>query len=139
MDRGFSLFEAGHGPSAKIVWTYPFDRLKSSADDGNRLLYLDFGSDDGEIVSKIHINLACGQWSVSGMTENWIFNDFSVQNNFFEGNRYGMLPEARSIRFAQLPIGQSAFADIDQWRTVGIISRDTDELYRTRPNRMERA
>jgi len=50
LDRGFSLLEGGLGPSAKAIWTFPFDKLKGSADDGHRMLFLDFGGDDGEIV-----------------------------------------------------------------------------------------
>lgn len=45
------MLEGGLGPTAKALWTFGFDKLKGSADDGQRLLYLDFGSDDGEIVS----------------------------------------------------------------------------------------
>lgn len=51
LERGFSLLEGGVGPTSKAIWTFPFDKLKGSADDGHRLLYLDFGGDDGEIVS----------------------------------------------------------------------------------------
>lgn len=50
LDRGFALLESGHGPPAKTVWSYQFDKLKSSADDGSRMLYLDFAGVDGEIV-----------------------------------------------------------------------------------------
>lgn len=39
------------GPAAKALWSFAFDKLKGSADDGHRLLYLDFGSEEGEIVS----------------------------------------------------------------------------------------
>ncbi len=53
MERGFTLLEGGLGQAAKAIWTFAFDKLKGSADDGNRLLYLDFGGDDAEIVSKI--------------------------------------------------------------------------------------
>ncbi|XP_055692615.1 beta-1-syntrophin isoform X2 [Lutzomyia longipalpis] len=49
LDRGFSLLEGGIGPSSKAIWCHPFDRLKASADDGIRCLFLDFGADDGEI------------------------------------------------------------------------------------------
>lgn len=37
--------------TVKPIWSYPFERLKGSADDGQRLLYLDFGQEDGEMVS----------------------------------------------------------------------------------------
>lgn len=33
------------------LWQRPFDKLRMSADDGTRLLWLDFGDDDTEIVS----------------------------------------------------------------------------------------
>lgn len=33
------------------LWRRSFDKLKMSADDGARLLWLDFGGEDGEIVS----------------------------------------------------------------------------------------
>lgn len=46
----------GVGSTTKSLWSYPFDMLKGSADDGNRVLYLDFGGEDGEIVS---INRGC--------------------------------------------------------------------------------
>lgn len=50
LDRGFSLIDSGLGSPAKVVWSYPFDKLKASADDGTRLLVLDFGGEEGEIV-----------------------------------------------------------------------------------------
>lgn len=31
--------------------SYPFDRLRMSSDDGIRMLLLDFGGEEGEIVS----------------------------------------------------------------------------------------
>lgn len=52
LERGFSLHEGGGGPTSKAIWSYGFDKLKGSADDGHRLLFLDFGIDDGEIVSE---------------------------------------------------------------------------------------
>lgn len=55
LDRGFSLLEGGLGPSAKAVWTFSFDKLKGSADDGNRVLFLDFGIEEGDIVSIIYL------------------------------------------------------------------------------------
>ena len=38
---------------SQILWSFPFDRLKVSADDGQRLLWLDFGGDEGEQVGKL--------------------------------------------------------------------------------------
>lgn len=55
-ENGFSLIEYGTGGNSlmrggvRTLWRYPFDRLKTSADDGNRLLWLDFGGEEGEIV-----------------------------------------------------------------------------------------
>ncbi|KAG4078544.1 hypothetical protein HA402_009256 [Bradysia odoriphaga] len=49
LERGFTLLEGGLGQTAKAIWTFAFDKLKGSADDGHRLLYLDFGGDDAEI------------------------------------------------------------------------------------------
>lgn len=57
LNRGFSLMESGYNAPAKTLWSFPFDKLKGSADDGSRMLYLDFG-DDGEFVS-IFLN-----WSI---------------------------------------------------------------------------
>lgn len=53
------MLEGGLGPTAKALWTFGFDKLKGSADDGQRLLYLDFGSDDGEIVSILQRRPLC--------------------------------------------------------------------------------
>lgn len=53
LDRGFTLLETGHSATAKTIWTFGFDRLKGSADDGTRLLFLDFGGSEGEIVSSV--------------------------------------------------------------------------------------
>lgn len=43
----------GMSPSSSPtpLWRRSFDKLKMSADDGARLLWLDFGGEDGEIVS----------------------------------------------------------------------------------------
>jgi hypothetical protein len=35
----------------QVIWFYPYERLRMSADDGHRLLWLDFG-EDGEHVSE---------------------------------------------------------------------------------------
>lgn len=51
LDRGFSLVDSSLGTPAKAIWSYSFDKLKGSADDGTRSLFLDFGGDEGEIVS----------------------------------------------------------------------------------------
>ncbi|XP_008468807.1 beta-1-syntrophin-like [Diaphorina citri] len=51
-DFGFRLLEAtagSMGREPKILWTYPFERLRMSSDDGVKLLWLDFGSEEGEM------------------------------------------------------------------------------------------
>ncbi|EDW40489.1 GL25270 [Drosophila persimilis] len=58
INRGFFLYDCGGfaptTPTAAVaatktqLWQFAFDKLKGSADDGARMLYLDFG-DDGEI------------------------------------------------------------------------------------------
>lgn len=35
---------------------HPYDKLRSSADDAVRLLYLDFGGPEGELVFDLHSN-----------------------------------------------------------------------------------
>ncbi|CAB3996586.1 beta-1-syntrophin-like [Paramuricea clavata] len=51
-ENGFTLTDARSGidssGKSQILWSFPFDRLKMSADDGQRLLWLDFGGDEGE-------------------------------------------------------------------------------------------
>lgn len=48
-ENGFTLLEAGTG--SRTLWRYPFDKLRSSSDDGKRYLWLDFGSsEEGEVV-----------------------------------------------------------------------------------------
>lgn len=48
-ENGFTLLEAGTG--SKMLWRYPFDRLRNSSDDGKRMLLLDFGGEENEVVS----------------------------------------------------------------------------------------
>uniref|UniRef100_A0A1B6JYL0 PDZ domain-containing protein n=2 Tax=Proconiini TaxID=565685 RepID=A0A1B6JYL0_9HEMI len=45
-EEGFSLLEAPGPRDPKVLWSFPFERLRSSADDGARLLWLDFGTDE---------------------------------------------------------------------------------------------
>lgn len=53
-ERGFSVItDRDESSLAQPLFSYPFENLKMSADDGVRILYLDFGGNEGEIVSKI--------------------------------------------------------------------------------------
>ena len=51
-DNGFSVTtEPQEGAFPKTIIQAPYEKLKMSSDDGIRMLYLDFGGKDGEIVS----------------------------------------------------------------------------------------
>lgn len=53
-DTGFTLTisdkKSEDKRKAPILWHFPYEKLRMSADDGHRLLWLDFG-EDGEQVS----------------------------------------------------------------------------------------
>ena len=52
-ENGFSLHSMKTLKSSDkppMLWNYPYEKLRMSADDGQRLLWLDFG-DEGEQVS----------------------------------------------------------------------------------------
>jgi len=44
-ENGFTLLDVPKEPTTKpnILWSYPFEKLRMSADDGSRLMWLDFG------------------------------------------------------------------------------------------------
>lgn len=51
-ENGFSITtEPQEGSFPKTIIQSPYEKLKMSSDDGIRMLYLDFGGKDGEIVS----------------------------------------------------------------------------------------
>lgn len=51
-NHGFSLAtDPQDGAFPKTIVQFPYEKLKMSSDDGIRMLYLDFGGKDGEIVS----------------------------------------------------------------------------------------
>lgn len=50
-EDGFTISREEPGGSA-ILFRYPYERLKMSADDGIRTLYLDFGGPEGELVRR---------------------------------------------------------------------------------------
>ena len=47
-DGGFTLLNANKD-KPQVIWSFPFEKLRISGDDGNRLMWLDFGT-DGEHV-----------------------------------------------------------------------------------------
>ncbi|XP_040298866.1 beta-2-syntrophin isoform X2 [Panthera pardus] len=52
-ENGFTVSKE-NGGSSSILYRYPFERLKMSADDGIRNLYLDFGGPEGELTMDLH-------------------------------------------------------------------------------------
>lgn len=52
-ENGFTLTDArvneGNG-RAQVLWYFPFEKLKRSADDGQRMLWLEFGADESDQV-----------------------------------------------------------------------------------------
>lgn len=69
LDRGFTLLDSsmvvsggGGGTTlTKALWSFPFDKLKGSADDGNKLLFLDFAglAEDGSGGAEIELDMEC--------------------------------------------------------------------------------
>lgn len=50
IDEGFTLFTEEMGVRKSILLQQPFERLKMSSDDGVRMMFLDFGGPEAEIV-----------------------------------------------------------------------------------------
>ncbi|XP_024279166.1 beta-2-syntrophin [Oncorhynchus tshawytscha] len=54
-EKGFTVTrEPGETAGGAVLFRYPFEKLKMSADDGIRNLYLDFGGPEGEMVFDLH-------------------------------------------------------------------------------------
>lgn len=51
IDKGFTISTSEPGLSRTILLQQPFEKLQMSSDDGTKMLYLDFGGPEGEIVS----------------------------------------------------------------------------------------
>lgn len=59
-ENGFSITtEPQEGVFPKTIIQAPYEKLKMSSDDGIRMLYLDFGGKDGELVSALFFR-QCG-------------------------------------------------------------------------------
>lgn len=52
-ENGFTLSREEAG-SSRTLFLYPFEKLRVSADDGIRNLYLDFGGPEGELTLDLH-------------------------------------------------------------------------------------
>ncbi|XP_060741125.1 beta-2-syntrophin isoform X1 [Tachysurus vachellii] len=61
-ERGFTVLRGGGGGGGgapvggTVLLHYPFDKLRNSADDAVRLLYLDFGGPEGELAFDLRSN-----------------------------------------------------------------------------------
>nr|XP_020442241.1 beta-2-syntrophin [Monopterus albus] len=54
-EKGFTVTrEPADPPGGTVLYRYPYEKLKMSADDGIRNLYLDFGGPEGEMVFDLH-------------------------------------------------------------------------------------
>ncbi|XP_071402321.1 beta-2-syntrophin-like [Centroberyx affinis] len=54
-EKGFTVTREPADPAGgAVLFRYPFEKLKMSADDGIRNLYLDFGGPEGEMVFDLH-------------------------------------------------------------------------------------
>eukprot|EP00794_Sanderia_malayensis_P018995 gene18995-20906_t len=56
-ENGFTLTNTQSGyeeGNSSMLWHYPYERLRMSSDDGKRILWLDFGEDDGEKELDLH-------------------------------------------------------------------------------------
>ncbi|XP_043922846.1 beta-1-syntrophin [Protopterus annectens] len=54
-EQGFSIFaETEDGVRSKPLLQQPYEKLKMSSDDGVRMLFLDFGEDEGDITLDLH-------------------------------------------------------------------------------------
>ncbi|XP_051916849.1 beta-2-syntrophin [Hippocampus zosterae] len=54
-EKGFTVMKEPAEPaSGAVLYRYPYEKLKMSADDGIRHLYLDFGGPEGEMVFDLH-------------------------------------------------------------------------------------
>ena len=67
-ENGFTLADMRTDDSRKttVIWHFPYEKLRMSADDGMRLLWLDFG-EEGEQVGtrcKVYVHYTC-TWMVS--------------------------------------------------------------------------
>nr|XP_028590708.1 alpha-1-syntrophin [Podarcis muralis] len=54
IEKGFTISTLEPGLTKVILLQQPFERLQMSSDDGAKMLYLDFGSSEGEIQLDLH-------------------------------------------------------------------------------------
>ena len=60
-EQGMRLYENGGDidkvDESLLIWTHSYDDIKSTGDDGQRFFWVDFGTEEGEIVSQLHISI----------------------------------------------------------------------------------
>ena len=62
-DNGFTLSDTRpeDGRKSQIFWHFPFEKLRMSADDGIRLLWLDFGEEGEQVIitllNRVHAHI----------------------------------------------------------------------------------
>lgn len=62
-EKGFTVTREPADPSGgAVLYRYPYEKLKMSADDGIRNLYLDFGGPEGEMVNCS--KATCCEWKI---------------------------------------------------------------------------
>ncbi len=85
LSSGQSGYEDGR-PS--VIWQYPYEKLRMSSDDGKRLLWLDFGEDDGEKVL-IHVLCYFPVFDCYGIdtTNRELCSTYTVPNKPFQGGK----------------------------------------------------
>lgn len=71
IDEGFTLFTEEMGVRKRILLQHPFEHLRMSSDDGVRMMFLDFGGPEAEIVSGKHGFMS---WFMVGLRRGWCWN-----------------------------------------------------------------
>lgn len=72
-ELGFSVLPEAEPPHGHTLFSYPFEKLRMSSDDGVRMLYLEFGGKEGEIVSKINLAVIFSCVSLFFSLVMWLF------------------------------------------------------------------
>lgn len=122
IDEGFTLFTEEMGVRKSILLQHPFERLRMSSDDGVRMMFLDFGGPEAEIVShsaflstkknplcfpfnlfvlnisniRVSINMTVCVYTLVAfwLTENWFISSFTP---YFSATGPPLLPQDHSL------------------------------------------
>lgn len=131
-EGGFTI--SRDDPGSSVLFRYPYERLKMSADDGIRTLYLDFGGPEGELVRReqpgsspgLGVPLLppafCHPCSIPAAQTRWVWLEppalqspvsavgcgaADTTLHLPPGAGPALLPQAHRLRAAHLPLGQS--------------------------------